>query len=251
MFWLLSKILVPVSSPFFWICTFALLALVLKNKRLKMIFISLVVFSLLFFSNCGIIKFLIRTWEIPFVKTETLMEKRFKYGIVLGGFAGFNDSDKTIEFNNSSDRINYAIMFYKQGVFEKFLISGGEGSLIKTGVSEAQVTFDYLVSIGIPREDIIIEGNSRNTIENVLFLKNSLHTTGSDCLLITSAYHMRRSLAIFQKQGLTPAHFSCDMRGSGLRSYDFVLFSADSFGLWNIYSHEVIGYCVYKIMGYC
>jgi uncharacterized SAM-binding protein YcdF (DUF218 family) len=59
-----------------------------------------------------------------------------------------------------------------------------------------------LTQIGVPREALWLEGNSRNTYENAVESKKILDRAGiRRIVLVTSALHMPRSVAIFEKQG--------------------------------------------------
>ena len=73
------------------------------------------------------------------------------------------------------------------------------GYSVKDRISEAKVMKDMLVYFGVNPNDIIPEGKSRDTYENALYLKRLV---GNKTLcLITSAYHMERSLYLFSKVG--------------------------------------------------
>jgi len=250
MFWLISKLLVPLSCATFWIICGAALVVFIKKAKVKQHITCGVLAALLFFTNQGIIRTLISWWEIKPVHLEK-ENVSYRYGIVLGGFDSFNPEDSTVEFNASADRLCSAIMLYKQGKIQKIVISGGEGGIIKTGMTEAEVTRRYLLSIKIDSADIIIEPNSRNTVENATFVKQVLRPRDSECLLITSALHMRRSLAIFHKLGMHPRPYTCDMKGSYILWADFIAFKPDALVNWDVYVHEVLGFVIYKITGYC
>jgi uncharacterized SAM-binding protein YcdF (DUF218 family) len=135
-------------------------------------------------------------------------------------------------------------------VFLRQSVSGGEGTLIKTGKTEAELSKDYLLDIGIPGSSIVVENASKNTIENVLGIKKLICGDARNCLLITSGYHMRRSLAIFAKQKLYPVAYSCDMRGTDMNYGDYFIFKAEALSLWDVFLHETIGFYVYKMMGF-
>jgi len=248
MFWFLSKIIIFLSGIWFWIALLLLIAIIVKNpKRKKKILLS-TFFLFLFLLNSGIIAGILKVWEIKPIKLASI-NTTYEYGIVLGGFAGYDPENKTIEFNNSSDRLFSAIQLYKQGKIKRFLISGGEGTLVKTGKTEAEVTAEYLRSIAIPDSVILCEPYSKNTIENVLQIKKKIAGNGKNCLLITSASHMRRSLAIFHKQMMFPQAYSCDFRGSFSAS-NFLVFKSNALIDWDVLIHETVGYVVYWFMGY-
>ena len=81
------------------------------------------------------------------------------------------------------------------------VFTGGSGEVAPTAVREAIPMADVALSLGIPREEIIVEAASRNTLENAAATRKLVQ--GNRILLVTSAFHMRRSVAMFQKQGFT------------------------------------------------
>jgi len=80
-------------------------------------------------------------------------------------------------------------------------ITGGSGEIRPGSVREADAMADTAVRLGFPRRDLIVENRSRNTWENAEYLQKML--PGRTIVLVTSAYHMRRSVAMFRKQGFT------------------------------------------------
>lgn len=107
-------------------------------------------------------------------------------------------------------RVPVAVNAYHAGRAKKILLCGGivrdfpEGSC-----SEAVHMQKAALALGVAEEDLILETSSQNTIENMLFalveLQRSLWLNRvHKVLLVTTAYHMRRSLAIARY--LFPAH---------------------------------------------
>ncbi len=133
----------------------------------------------------------------PYKLPETL--EQADYIIVLGGNTQANRSNWFEPYNRATatDRIDRAAMLYFAGRAPKILVTGGayEGR-----VSEAQGMAKVLRQKGVPDSAIVLEKESRNTYENALFaerlLKNLPH---SKLLLVTSALHMPRALATFQR----------------------------------------------------
>ena len=108
--------------------------------------------------------------------------------------------------------------------------------------------------MGIPEQDFIIETESRNTRENAVFTKQVLdkEIPGGNFLLITSAFHMRRSLGCFNRAGMKVDYYSTD-RFSGPRKFEFdnlFIPNSQAFESWKMLIHEVTGFIVYKISGY-
>lgn len=95
------------------------------------------------------------------------------------------------------------------------IVSGG---VVYRGMSaEAPIIRRFLLDLGVPADRIILEDKSRDTVENARFCGEILRQRGfSAPLLLTSAYHMRRSLAAFDRAGVRvtplPANFKQEQR---------------------------------------
>jgi len=114
--------------------------------------------------------------------------------------------------------------------------------------AEAPVVGRVLADLGVPAEKIVPEGNSRETSENARFTKRILDGKGFRApLLVTSAYHMPRSVALFRKAGIpvtpVPAGFRT-WKGKTYRWADY-LPSADGLFRSTIALREYLGlaYC--------
>jgi uncharacterized SAM-binding protein YcdF (DUF218 family) len=69
--------------------------------------------------------------------------------------------------------------------------------------SEAELVKQQLLLLGVPDDAIVLETKARNTRENGLFARELLQEMGAGkVLLVTSAWHMRRSEAVFGKLGI-------------------------------------------------
>lgn len=109
-------------------------------------------------------------------------------------------------------RVPVAVQAYKAGRARKVMLCGGKLRNFPDGTySEAEHMQKAAIELGASEEDILLENASQNTVENILFALtelqrafwlNNIHRI----LLITTAYHMRRSLAI--ARFLFPAHIA-------------------------------------------
>ena len=81
------------------------------------------------------------------------------------------------------------------------VITGGSGEPMPGGVREADAMADTAIRLGLPSRDIVIENRSRNTWENAEAVQKLL--PGKTVVLVTSAFHMRRSVGMFKKQGFS------------------------------------------------
>ena len=89
---------------------------------------------------------------------------------------------------------------------------------------------------------------------SVEFMKNKtqFNPTIDKTLLITSALHMRRSLACFEKQGVTCTPYVTN-RLSGPRKFNLshlLIPKAKSFDAWKAFLHELLGFVIYSFSGY-
>ena len=103
-----------------------------------------------------------------------------------------------IHDGNNYQRMIHAYRLYKDGFADKIIICGGV--VIKEMPSFAEIMKNFLVEIGVNEECIITENNSLNTYENIKYAKPILRQLDiKNSLLVTSSYHMYRSLAICKK----------------------------------------------------
>ena len=155
----------------------------------------------------------------------------------------------------SGDRLFQTIRLYKMGRIDKIIFTGGSGSIEFPEKREGKFVKKYLNEIQIPDSALIIENESKNTYENAVFTKKILDSLNynTNLLLVTSAYHMPRSLAVFKKAGYTNVTPYVTNRVSGVRRYTFDhLFIPNIDAMFNLQLllHEWIGFAVYKIKGY-
>ena len=208
---------------------------------------------LLFFSNSFIFDECIRLWEIPATRYEDL--KVYDAGIVLGGMSVYDESLNRAQFYRGVDRLIQAVELYRRGIIKKIIFTGGSGRISQPEMKEGNYINRYLIYFGVPQKDFLIESESQNTHENAVFTKSLIgkEKISGNFLLITSAFHMRRSTGCFNKSGIVTESYSTD-RFAGPRKFEFdYLFIPNSSAMndWNNLIHEIVGYITYKVMGYC
>jgi len=254
MFFFVSKILSFLITPIIWIFGLLLFSFFSKNpKRKKRSFICAIAL-LYFFTNSFLFEEAERLWEIPATSYKDL--KTYDAGIVLGGILDYDVALDRIQFQRGADRLLQAVELYKTGVIKKILFTGGSGSIEFAHIKEGMFVRRYLLTLGIPERDIWIEGESRNTHENAVFTKDFLDKKeygNGNFLLVTSAQHMRRSLACFKKVDVKVTPYSVDRNASPVRRFVFdhmFIPNVQMLVKWNALIHEWIGIVVYKIRGY-
>lgn len=252
-FFIVSKILGVAFSPLIWIFFFLLWTLFAKNpkKKKRLLLISISLFYI--FSNSFLVDEAMRWWEAPAVNIDSL-EKKYDYVVVLGGMMTYYDSNANqIGINKSIDRLMQGLKLINKGYAKKMIISGGDGSLMKTIGKEADIIKNYLEDINIDTENIIFESQSQNTYENAKYSAELIKKdSAKNVIIITSAYHLRRALDCFEKQGIIADYYPAE-RYAGKRKYQFnhlIIPDITALERWNKLFHEWIGYLTYKIVGY-
>lgn len=259
MFFILSKLLFFLTVPLNWCIGLFIWSYKTKSEvRKKKIFI--VALALLYlFSNKFLSDITIGHWEYRYSDKAYCPEnsQTFDYAIVLGGMTWFDQDTKRIQFLRSGDRLFQAIKLLQEKKVKKIIFTGGSGSLDNLDVKEGENVRTYLKQIGIPDSLFIIESESNNTHENALFTKHitdKISKKEPTILLITSAFHMRRSLACFETVGfLNVTPYPTDYYASKPR-FEFdhcFLPDTDALEANSILIHEIIGYFMYKVAGYC
>jgi uncharacterized SAM-binding protein YcdF (DUF218 family) len=212
MFVFLSKFLPQFIYPLglSWIIILFVLWMLRKHSGLAWVkrFLWLIVIVLFFSGNQWVAGSLTRSLE-----WQSLPPTEFSANsvvVVLGGGTESQQYPRQIpEIGSAGDRVTYALKLYRDGVAGKIILSGGNidwlGSRSTTG---AQEMYQLLTLMGVPADVMQLQNESRNTYEDALFCAEILQSMGvKDIVLVTSASHMPRSLALFQKQGMnvTPA----------------------------------------------
>jgi len=255
MFFVFSKILNFLISPFSWITITLILTLLYRKKSLGKRFLIVSIVLLFFFGNEFIANEIMSAWE---GKPVSFSEYKSEYdvAVILGGVTRTDMEPRDrVYFDRGADRIVHPLFLFRMGKIKKFLVSGGTGRLVNPKYSEAPALAKALVLFGVPKEDVLIESNSRNTHENAVFSKDIISKEfprGVKILLVTSAFHMKRAKGCFAKSGLEfdvlktdflahPRQFTPDI---------LILPSYNAFFFWNKLNKEWLGMIAYKIAGY-
>jgi uncharacterized SAM-binding protein YcdF (DUF218 family) len=130
-----------------------------------------------------------------------------------GGVASPTPPRISAELNDAGDRVLHAARLFKAGKVQRILVSGGNIPWVSSGAPEADLMRDYLIEFGVPIDAIEFAGQSRNTYQNAREIA-AMWTGGQfrSALLVTSAAHMPRALAVFRKAGLPVEPSPTDVR---------------------------------------
>lgn len=105
-----------------------------------------------------------------------------------------------VELGAAAERGLTFLTLAKQYPNAKLVFTGGTGSLLNQEHKAADVAEKLFINLSFDTKRIIFERESRNTYENVLYSKNILKPKkNKNWILITTSWHMPRSVGIFCK----------------------------------------------------
>lgn len=250
MFFILSKTLFYLVMPATWLLILLLLAIYSSKYRKKLLIIATCCF--VFFSNSFIVNNLLFLWEVRPVPINEV--KHHKLAVILTGVTNYGQKPyDRVYFNRGADRVLHPLYLYRLGKIDKILITGGEAPTEDTILNESIQLRQVLIYAGVDSNDIYLEPKAINTRENALFSAPIIKKiVGNEpVLIVTSAFHMRRSLGCFEKVGVKcdafPVDFYITESKFGLTN---IFPTAKAFNHWETLSHEIVGYVVYGIVGY-
>ena len=260
-FFILSKAVQFCIEPLNWVIIFIFFGLLFLGLRKQHLCRQFLVFALLDLLIVGWLptsEVFLRSLEnaIPKMDIRKLSEDEIGGIIILGGAieGGEITLDRgEISIYSSAERVTKAFELIRKYADLPFIFSGFSGRIMPRGISEADAFKQLIQEQGLADRSGYYENLSRNTYENVVFIKPMIveiekGRPTKPWLLITSASHMYRSVQIFQKQGLDVIPISVDYQTAN--SLQWTAFDlVDGAQNWNKLAHEIIGLFAYWITG--
>lgn len=255
MFFVLSKVLQYAVQPIVIVTICLAIGLIIRQNRWKRFFLISGFSLLMLFSNQFIANEVMMLWELPSKPYATI--RNYDAAVMLTGIAVAKSKgpEDRVYLYLGADRLNHTVELYKLGKVKKIIVSGGIGYLDREVVPEAIRLKSLMTMMGVPDSVVFVDHSSDNTYENALESKrllDSLKIRPENCLLITSAFHMRRAIACFKKAEVEMDYFTCDFR-SQPRTFEWhVLFvpKLDAILIWQKLLKEWVGFIAYKFAGY-
>jgi len=171
--------------------------------------------------------------------------------ILLGGAISSQQIGGTIreDVGGSVDRIRKTAQLAKDYPDAPVLVSGGQAFPRKGSRSEAVATADFLVELGVSLKRMRLETVSRTTSENAKFVAEQ-DTGGVEgtWLLVTSAFHMPRSVGSFRKAGVSVVAVPSDWQVDDNRPI-LTMNALDRLGKLDLGVHEYLGLVAYWLTG--
>lgn len=263
MFVFLSKFLPLLIYPAGLMAVLLIASLVLRKKRRWQTTLTLIALAVLWLAGSRwVAQPLARSLEWQYLPPASLTADQVV--VVLGGSTEPADYPRTqVEVNSAGDRVLAAVVLYRTGTAKHILLSGGSIDwLQERGTTPADEMKNMMQALGVPQNVLWIQPQSQNTYEDALYSCEMLKDNGVQrAVLVTSAMHMPRSVALFAKQGCDvipyPVDYTITEAGwHALWHPDWqtvvinLLPSSSSLALTTNVMKEYIGYLVYLLQGW-
>jgi len=177
--------------------------------------------------------------------------------IILGGAEDrlVGSARQAPTLNEAGERLLEGAILAHRFPEAKIAFSGGDAGILYKSDSEAEGAAALLTKLGVSRDRLILESDARDTYENAVFLKKELEAKGELApgkrwLLITSAYHMPRSMGAFREAGFDVEPWPVDYRTRGradlTRPFDKV---SEGLRRVDVATREWVGLLAYWLTG--
>ena len=255
---IISHFLYPVPLSL-WISLIGLFLLWFTQKqKTGKVFVSIGLFLILLLSNSFVSSQLLKPLESKYetynmqISNEGLPSMNvnpIKFIVVLGGAHVFDPKLPITSQINKRQlvRLIEGIRHYWKHTNSKLILSGGGGMF--DSVPNAKIMANMAKELGVEEKDIIMESKPRDTKDEAKFIK--LIVNNNRFILVTSASHMPRSIAMFEKLGMSPIAAPTEHQIRGKQYLNDTSFFPSSANLYQSRSafHEYLGIVWAKLRG--
>lgn len=255
LFFALSKIFWFVVQPISLIGLLVLTGMLCALLRLRRLG--------LFFSTLGLLILALGAWTSTGALLLHPLEDHFARpdpaptdvaGIIVlgGGFeGGVNLVRGGYELNASGDRFVEAAVLARRYPQARVVVTGGNGSMTLEGEGDGETAPRLLTALGVEPTRLVLETRSRNTYENAVFTRELVQPRQDETwLLVTSAFHIPRSVGLFRKAGFDVVPWPADYRTAGNEPIGLARDNvADSMQNLSLGVREWIGLLAYRLTG--
>jgi len=257
-YFFLSKILAPLINLTNLILFICVISYFLRRFFFR-IFFKIInyfgIFLLIIFSFFPIGSKLVNTLEKKYI--ISVLPDNYDYIVVLAGSEEIYTTFITnkLSLNSSSERLIASVKLANKKKDSKIVYLGGSGFLTNNNYNEneANVAKLFFKDVNFDLKRVIFIDNTRNTIENLKEFKRLNLQNKNNSILITSAFHMKRSLLISEKLDLNLTPYAVDFRSFEDAGNDSLLNYFQKFSLVgnlqsiNLYFREILGIIAVKI----
>lgn len=257
MFYYLSKIVWFFATPSNLLPCLVLLGLVLAAfTRFRRSALALATVSILLVVFCGLGP--VANWVmLPLEQrfpTHQPNDTRIDGVIVLGGSVMGDETmaRQQLTTNEAGERVIALGDLSRRYPSARIIFTGGGGTLLHTGVAEADAVRAFADTLGVAEGRIEFEDQSRTTQENAVFTRDLVKPqAGERWLLVTSAWHMPRAIGAFRQAGFEVIAYPVDFRTRGPRDVTRTFaFISEGLRRLDTGAKEWVGLIGYRLAGY-
>ena len=252
MYFYLSKILAPLLNltNLLFILLIIFYLTDLKSKFRFKLFSDLILILLILISFFPLGKLGLKYLEKDYILQDKI--NKIDNIVVLAGSEKVFSTEitKKLSLNDGSERLISSAKLALDYPNSKIYYLGGDGKLVKSKFNEVDVAKIFYSNIHFDLNRVIFIDKTRNTIENLKAFKK-INTLNQSNILITSAFHMKRSMLIAKKLDLNIKPFAVDFRSVhnfNILNYYQKLSVADNWQFFNIFFREIIGILAFKLL---
>lgn len=248
----LSKVLGVLTQPLVWVFVLLLIACMRPAQaRIRWIVAALVVMAGT--AWVPLPDFILRSLEKQYAEWSPTADAQGYTGIiVLGGgteSGHLSQAHQLPQINSAGERMTAAAALLLRHPQLQMIYTGGEGQLMGEGPSEAERARVFFENLGLQGVRMHYESASRNTYDNAVL---SAQLPGIQpqqrWLLVTSAWHMPRSMGTFVKAGWNVTAYPVDYRTSDTTPWTHFNL-VDGAMRWDMALHEWLGWLMYRLSG--
>lgn len=196
---------------------------------------------------------LLRPLEDRFPRPD-LAGKEIAGIIVLGGAVDqmATKARGPVQLNDAGSRMTESVALARKFPSARLVFTGGSARLLGITETEAGSARAFYIAMGVAADRLVLEDRSRNTYENAIYTRDLVRPKpGENWLLVTSAWHMPRSIGIFRKAGFPVIAYPVDYRTLGVARDFWSPLREISLGLrlTDTAVREWIGLVAYRLAG--
>ncbi|HEX4844149.1 MAG TPA: YdcF family protein [Limnobacter sp.] len=214
----LTKYIIWLASPLgVWLVLMVLAYIgLLGRRRLRMFALWVAQVQLIVFSLPAVADVLLGALEKEALALQAAkpLPAQVDAIVVLGGGldGAYPDVRPLPDLNDSADRMWVGARLYAQGLAPRVVVSGGSFGADPRKLPEAPGMAQLMQALGVPPQSIVQEPQSRTTLENAQYTLALLGKPQPRVALVTSGFHMGRSVALFQRAGFEVYPVVADLR---------------------------------------
>lgn len=172
-------------------------------KKTNRLILGAVVLGLCFQAACMVIYFSVRGEADRYLTDDIRTVPSVYTGVVLGAAVYADGRISDVLY----DRLEKAYGLYRAGKVKRLLLSGDHGTVAYDEVNHMR---DFMVSRGVPRENLFLDHAGFNTYDSLVRARRVFRA--GDCIIVTQRFHLPRALYIARRAGLRAWGYPADRR---------------------------------------